>query len=99
MSGGRSLKDLALLIPVLFFHELGHWAGMRLFGFRDVKMFFIPFFGAAVSGRGQGVASWKEALGVLLATEAEGKFSRFKGANTTSAPAATSPSDTPPPSP
>jgi Zn-dependent protease len=66
VSREHSARSLMLLIPVLLFHELGHWAGMRLFGFQDVKMFFIPFFGAAVSGRNRGVVSWKEALVLLL---------------------------------
>ena len=39
---------------------------MRPFGFRDVRMFFIPFFGAAVSGRPRGAAAWKEAAVTLL---------------------------------
>lgn len=38
------------VIGVLLFHELGHYVAMRLFGYRDVRMFFVPFFGAAVSG-------------------------------------------------
>jgi Zn-dependent protease len=61
-----SLQRIALLVSVLLFHELGHYAGMRLFGYRDVRMFFIPFFGAAVSGRREGVAAWKEAVVLLL---------------------------------
>lgn len=59
-------KDIALLVAVVLFHELGHWLGMRLFGFQDVKMFFIPFFGAAVSGRNVGAVAWKEALVLLM---------------------------------
>jgi len=39
---------------------------MRLLGWRDLKMFFIPFFGAAVSGRRAGAASWKEGVVLLL---------------------------------
>ena len=35
---------LLLLVAVILFHESGHWVGMRLYGYRDVKMFFIPFF-------------------------------------------------------
>lgn len=35
---------------VLFVHEAGHYLGMRWFGYRNLKMFFIPLFGAAVSG-------------------------------------------------
>ena len=66
MSREHSVRGLMVLVAVLLFHELGHWAGMRLFGFQDVKMFFIPFFGAAVSGRNRGAESWKEALVLLL---------------------------------
>lgn len=65
-----------LLVPVLLLHETGHWLAMRLFGYRNLRMFFIPFFGAAVTGRHFNVAGWKKALvslagpapGMLLAT-------------------------------
>lgn len=68
------------LIGVLLFHELGHYAAMRLFGYRDVRMFFVPFFGAAVSGQKQAAPAWQQAtvllsgplpgivVGVLLST-------------------------------
>lgn len=65
-SGEQSWLDVVLLIGVLLFHELGHWLGMRVFGFQDVRMFFIPFFGAAVSGRNTSAAAWKEGLVLLL---------------------------------
>lgn len=58
--------DILLLIGVLFFHESGHYLGMRWFGYRDVRMFFIPMFGAAVAGRNEGVESYKQAIVVLL---------------------------------
>jgi Zn-dependent protease len=51
-----------LLIPVLLFHECGHWAAMRLFHYRNLRMFFIPLFGAAVTGRNWNVPGWKKAL-------------------------------------
>jgi Zn-dependent protease len=57
---------LALLIGVLLFHELGHFAGMRLFNYQDVRMFFIPLFGAAVAGRNRSVEGYKEAIVILL---------------------------------
>jgi Zn-dependent protease len=47
-------------------HELGHAAAMRAFGYSDVRIFFIPLFGAAASGRRLGVARWKQALVLLL---------------------------------
>lgn len=61
-----TLVNLGLLAGVLLLHEAGHWVGMRLLGWRDLKMFFIPFFGAAVSGRRAGAASWKEGVVLLL---------------------------------
>jgi Zn-dependent protease len=61
-----STRSLVVLVGVLLFHELGHFAGMRLFGYRDVRMFFIPFFGAAVSGKRGTAAPWKEGVVLLL---------------------------------
>lgn len=66
LEGLKSLPGIFALIAVLLFHEAGHALGMRVFGFRDVRMFFIPFLGAAVSGRGRGVAAWKDAVVSLL---------------------------------
>jgi tetratricopeptide (TPR) repeat protein len=63
---GFSLLFLLILIAVLLFHELGHYLGMQLFGYRDVRMFFIPFFGAAVSGRKYAAPVWQEATMLLL---------------------------------
>jgi len=50
------------LIPILFFHEAGHWVTMRIFKYRNLRMFFIPLFGAAVMGRHWNVPGWKKAL-------------------------------------
>src|SRR5688572_17778975 len=61
-----SWKMLALVVAVLLFHELGHYAAMRLFGYRNLKMLFIPFFGAAVIGRHYNVAGWKKAVVSLM---------------------------------
>ena len=64
--GGSSYIDLAIILGVLFVHELGHAIAMMVFGYRDVRIFFIPLLGAATSGRPRGVARWKQAI-VLLA--------------------------------
>jgi Zn-dependent protease len=64
--GRTSLVDVATLVGVLLLHELGHAAAMRLVGYTDVRIFFIPFVGAAAAGKRQGVARWKQAI-VLLA--------------------------------
>lgn len=64
--GTQFLPELGTLIVVLLLHELGHALGMLAFGYRDVSIFFIPFFGAAASGRRHGVARWKQGLVLLL---------------------------------
>jgi Zn-dependent protease len=50
------------IIPILLFHEAGHWIAMRLCNYRNLRMFFIPFFGAAVTGQHWNVPGWKKAL-------------------------------------
>ena len=62
----NSPTGLAILVGVLLFHELGHYAGMRWFNYRDVRMFFIPLFGAAVAGRRTSVEGYQEAIVLLL---------------------------------
>jgi len=51
-----------LIIPVLLLHEAGHWLAMRIFRYRNLRMFFIPLFGAAVTGQNWNVPGWKKAL-------------------------------------
>lgn len=58
--------NIVILIGVLFFHELGHFIGMKMFGYRDVRMFFIPMLGAAVSGQQSNPSSAKQAVVALL---------------------------------
>jgi Zn-dependent protease len=70
-SGENSLQKVLVLTAVLAFHELGHFVAMWAFGYRDLRMFFIPFLGAAVSGKRTSTAAWKEAV-VLLAGPAPG---------------------------
>lgn len=50
------------LLPVLLFHEAGHWIAMRIFKYRNLRMFFIPLFGAAVTGQNWNVPGWKKAI-------------------------------------
>jgi hypothetical protein len=63
---GGSIANLVILVAVLLFHELGHYVGMLGFGYRDVRMFFIPLFGAAVSGRRGTASQTREAVVLLL---------------------------------
>ncbi len=65
-SRNNSWFDLIALVAVLLFHEAGHLLAMRLFGYRDLKVFFIPFFGAVATGKRDVQSPWQHAL-VLLA--------------------------------
>jgi Zn-dependent protease len=67
-AGARSWSwdYLIILLGVLFVHELGHYVAMRAFHYRNVRMFFIPFFGAAVSGQHYNVAGWKKVVVSLM---------------------------------
>ncbi|GJM10947.1 MAG: hypothetical protein DHS20C11_32230 [Lysobacteraceae bacterium] len=51
-----------ILIAVLLFHELGHFAAMRLVGYKQTSIFFIPGLGAAASGDDDGVSLWRRIL-------------------------------------
>jgi len=61
-SGTTDWRFVALTVGILLVHEAGHWVAMRVFGYRNLRMFFIPWFGAAVSGLNHNVTGWKKAL-------------------------------------
>jgi Zn-dependent protease len=46
-----SPSTAVILLGVLVFHECGHLLGMRLFGFRDTQLLFLPFLGGVAVGR------------------------------------------------
>ena len=60
------LHAVLLILLVLVVHEMGHFLGMKMFGYRNIQMFFIPLLGAAVSGHSQNIAAWKKATVFLL---------------------------------
>lgn len=68
LSFGLSLSFdfLLMLIVVLFIHEAGHLFGMWLFGYKDLRMLFVPFMGALASGKKDNVSAWQEAIVLLL---------------------------------
>jgi len=61
-----SLVNILILVFVIFIHECGHFIGMKLFKYKDVQMFFIPLFGAAVSGAQTHTSNAKKAVVSLL---------------------------------
>jgi Zn-dependent protease len=54
------------VVPLLLFHEMGHWVAMKWFGYRNVRMFFIPFLGAAVQGSHHNIDGWKKVVVSLM---------------------------------
>jgi Zn-dependent protease len=54
------------ILAVVAFHEAGHALAMRMAGYRDVNIFFVPFLGALTVGRDTG-SSVRQRLIVMLA--------------------------------
>lgn len=48
---GDELNFIIYLVVVLLFHELGHFVFMKIFGYQNVRMLFIPLMGAFVQGK------------------------------------------------
>jgi Zn-dependent protease len=46
-----SWSTVLIIVGVLVFHEGGHLLGMRLFGYRDTQLLFLPFLGGVAVGR------------------------------------------------
>jgi len=61
-----SMETVLLLLVALIIHELGHAAAMRVFGYRDLHIVFVPFLGAVAHGRKEDATPWQEIV-VLLA--------------------------------
>ena len=57
---------LFCLLGVLLFHEAGHYFAMLLFGYKNVRVFFIPFLGALATGENLLVPAWKKAIMLLM---------------------------------
>jgi Zn-dependent protease len=56
------LAGMGILVAVVALHELGHLAAMWVFGYRDLAVFFIPFLGAAATGRKRDAPAWQRGL-------------------------------------
>lgn len=61
----RDLLSVLLLVLVLLVHEMGHFAAMKIFGYSDVRLLFVPLFGAFVSGHAGTVSPFKKSIMIL----------------------------------
>jgi Zn-dependent protease len=57
---------LLILTGVVLFHELGHFLAMKIYGYKDLGIFFIPLLGAYASGTKRDVSQKQSAI-ILLA--------------------------------
>lgn len=57
---------LLMIVGILLVHEAGHYLAMKVFHYRNVRMFFIPFLGAAVSGQNYSAPGWKKVIVSLM---------------------------------
>lgn len=64
--GWESWQVGLALAGVVLIHEAGHGLAMHLAGYRDVRVYFIPFFGGATSGSNREASIHQESF-VLLA--------------------------------
>ncbi len=72
-----SVAVATALIVALVIHECGHLSAMRWFGFRDLQLLFVPFFGGAAVGHDDRVlAPWKHIV-IILCGPIPGIFIAF----------------------
>lgn len=64
--GDISGINILYLIGVIFLHELGHFLGMKLFGYTNPRIFFIPGVGAAAGADSKSEKAWHEIVVLLL---------------------------------
>ena len=57
---------VGFVVVVLFIHEAGHLAAMKAFGFRDLRMLFVPLLGALALGKKE-LVKQSERVIILLA--------------------------------
>lgn len=60
-----SLWFVLSLLVVLYIHELGHFAFMKLYKYKHVRMLFVPLMGAFVQGIKDKYSQWQSFVVVL----------------------------------
>jgi len=63
--GAGDFQFILFLVIVLLVHELGHFAMMKLFKYKDVQMLFVPFMGAFVKGNRENEKQTQSLLVIL----------------------------------
>lgn len=63
---GSEFRFMIELVALLFIHELGHYLTMKRFGYKGVRMLFVPFMGGFVQGEKES-SSQREEIVVAFA--------------------------------
>lgn len=61
----QNLAYIAAILLVIIVHEMGHFVFMRMFDYKNVKMFIVPLLGAFTSGKKQQVSQWQLTVIIL----------------------------------
>lgn len=59
-SGFGGWTSVLALVCVLFIHEMGHFLAMKIFGYQDLSIFFLPLLGAAAKGQKDHAPAWQQ---------------------------------------
>lgn len=57
-----SVQQIALIVFVLFVHEFGHYFAMRIFNYKNLGIFFLPFLGAVATGEKDQVSQKQQVI-------------------------------------
>lgn len=56
------MRLILVVVAALIIHELGHFFTMEKFGYKDLKIFFVPLLGAYVSGENENISQKEKAI-------------------------------------
>jgi Zn-dependent protease len=56
---------IGMLLGIIAVHEFGHWLAMKIFGYRGMGRFFMPFIGPVDRGRKLHATPWQQIFVIL----------------------------------
>jgi Zn-dependent protease len=59
------VATVGMLLAIIAVHEFGHWLAMKVFGYRGMGRFFLPFIGPIERGRKLHASPWQQIIVIL----------------------------------